>query len=278
MPSPAKMQADEAAALTRLVISYCLGRGLLSRPSGHISFCVHHPPEREDYAHYQWKRMKQLIPNCKEPSYVPSYNPDSRPGGGSWRLRVGSRWFETAWNLLYSDGYFHVGSHVLELVGAEAIAALWADRGRIQWSRRSKEWIGRLSLLRYPWDSAQMVHDWIYTLTGALGRIGHHPNNHDTPMIHYPQEELVKLLSGLSHTWMAQAPSLEDVFRTQALRNEIVATGPMEFDPQELSAARVRNLRRSHCIPQLDPEVLADEPPLVPTASSPLVLEPPVLS
>jgi hypothetical protein len=276
MPAPARLSWEESAALTRLVIGYCLGRGLLGRPGNSYSLIIHHPFEHEEYALYQWKRLKQFMPKAPEPSFVGSYNPESRPGAGNWRIRVGSKWFETAYKLLYPEGNFQITSSALELIGAEGIGALWADRGRIFPSKRSRGLIGHLHLHRYSWESAQLVHDWIYTLTGATGRIGHSPSAQERPMIRYSPKDVAKLIRAISHTWMAQARCLRDQFHTEEMVR-ITDEDPGWTAPPGPPPVEERRMRRSHVVPQLDPDAWLEEPPLIASERTARVLEPPAI-
>jgi len=142
----ARLNPDESAALTRLVLSYCLGRGSICLCSRTYSLQLHQPSAHKEYTHYQWRRLRQFLPTTKEPKYHPTG--DGKAGTGQWRLRVSSKSFETAFHLLYPDG-FRLSSAVLELLGAEAIGALWADRGRVLMTRGANYCNGRLHLSRY---------------------------------------------------------------------------------------------------------------------------------
>lgn len=217
--SRTRLNPDESAALTRLVLSYCLGRGSICLSSRSYSLQLHQPKAHGDYTHYQWRRLRQFLPSIKEPRYYPTA--DSRGGAtsaadggstGQWRLRVSSLSFETAYNLLYPDG-FNLSSSVLELLGSEAIASLWADRGRVLMSRDAVHCNGRLNLSRYRLDEAELINEWIYRLTGAEGRLQASSRPPFGPMLSYDSLATESLIASLGSTWMAQAECLSRKFR-----------------------------------------------------------------
>lgn len=203
----------ESAALTRLVLSYCLGRGSICLCSRTYSLQLHQPRKHEDYVNYQWRRLRQYLPNTKEPRYHPTA--DGRGDTGQWRLRVSSKFFETAYRLLYPEaGPMQVSSAVLELLGAEAIASLWADRGRVLMTKTANYCNGRLNLSRFSFAEAELIHEWIHRLTGCEGRVHHSPRSVDAPMLYYDSLATETLIASLRGTWMAQAPCLSRKFRT----------------------------------------------------------------
>ena len=204
------LNPDESAALTRLVLSYCLGRGSISLCSRSYSLQLHQPKAHADYIHYQWRRLRQFLPSIKEPRYYPT--PSERGDTGQWRLRVSSLYFSTAYNLLYPKG-FALTSTVLELLGSEAIGALWADRGRVLLSRGAQHCNGRLNLSRYSFDEADLIAEWICRLTGAEGRLAPSSRPPHGPLISFDSGSTEGLLGALGGTWMAQAPCLERKFR-----------------------------------------------------------------
>jgi len=206
----ARLNPDESAALTRLVLSYCLGRGSICLCSRSYSLQLHQPKAHMEYTHYQWRRLRQFLPTTKEPKYHP--NAGSDPNTGQWRLRVSSKHFETAFRLLYPSG-FRLSSAVLELLGAEAIASLWADRGRVLMTRGANYCNGRLNLSRYSFEEAQLVAEWIYKLTGTEGRLHHSPRSVKAPMLYYDSLATEGLIAALRGTWMAQAECLARKFR-----------------------------------------------------------------
>lgn len=200
---------DESAALTRLVLSYCLGRGSICLCSRSYSLQLHQPQRHADYTAYQWRRLRQYLPNTKEPRYYPT---SGAAHTGQWRLRVSSKYFETAYHLLYPDG-LRLTSAVLELLGAEAIGALWADRGRVLMTKNANFCNGRLGLSRYTFAEAELLHEWIRRLTGADGRVHHSPRDAQAPMLYYDSLATERLVTALRSTWMAQAPCLARKFR-----------------------------------------------------------------
>lgn len=217
----------ESAALTRLVMSFCLGKGSICLYSRCYVLQIAQPNRAGDYASYQWRRLCQFIPTAKPPRFhalSEDAAADLAEDRGQWRLRVTSRWFETAYNMLYPLGEadpetgfrpFHIQQPALELLGAEAIASLWADRGRVV--RGSTSLRGQLNLSRISFDEAELVAAWIGRLTGVNGEVDRNPRNHDAPMLFFEQDELMALLQTLHPTWMAQAPCLEEKFKPKPL-------------------------------------------------------------
>ena len=211
----------ESAALTRLVLSYCLGRGSLCLCSRSYSLQLHQPRTNMDYTHYQWRRLRQFLPNTKAPRYVPVKGADADGRAGQWRLRVSSKFFETAFHLLYPDG-FQVNEAVFSLLGAEAIAAIWADRGRILVTRGRNYCTGRLNLSRYTFEEAELMAQWISRLTGSGSTLHHGPRSFDSPMLYFDPESTANLMQAVADTWMAQAPCLERKFQLPESRQVLL--------------------------------------------------------
>lgn len=271
-PSRPVLTPDASAALTRLVLAYCLGRGSICLYSRSYVLQIHHQQALADYAFYQWRRVRQFLPAIKPPVHH-ALKPNQKGGGAQWRLRVSSRWFETAWRLLYKPDGFRVTSPVLELLGAEAIGSLWADRGRVLIPRSGERCFGRLNLSRYDWESAELVHDWIGMLTGARGRVHHSPTSVDAPMLFYDDEATQAILSAIDRTWMAQAPCLAKKFRRPAgpapgeeerlfeqLR-ERAAGSPLLQPRQTLIEARPKGIQGGRTVPALALAAGADADP-----------------
>jgi hypothetical protein len=221
-----QLSSGESAALTRLVIAYCLGRGSLCYVSRSLSLQISHAYGEEDYIHYKWRRLCQYLPRTTAPQLYRLGRADANENEafGQWRLRVGSRHFRVASNLLYPDGNsggIRLTSEPLELVGAEGIGALWADRGRIHYNRSSSFSQGRLNLSRFDWTSAALIAEWIGTLTGSHGELLPNPRLPETPMLFFDHLAIVRLMDALSGTWMAQAACLKPRFllkESEALR------------------------------------------------------------
>lgn len=238
MPSrhlQAPLNPDESAALTRLLLGFCLGKGSLCLYSRSYVLQIGQPRNLQDYSLYQWRRIRQFLPTAKEPKL----HELTTSAGGQWRLRVCSRHFETAFKLLYGSGAFMLNSSVLELLGAEAIANLWADRGRILMTRGANYCNGRLSLSRFSFDEAELVHDWIYTLTGAAGRVHHSPRSREAPMLFYDTDACERLMASLSKTWQAQAECLARKFRTPDQRKPSAAATDREALSAEMMMPQV---------------------------------------
>lgn len=249
------LNPDESAALTRLVLAYCLGRGSICLCSRSYSLQLHQPKAHADYTHYQWRRLRQFLPAIKEPRYHPTG--DGGGDTGQWRLRVSSLYFETAYNLLYPNG-FRLSSGVLELLGSEAIATLWADRGRVLMSRGAAHCNGRLNLSRFQPEEAELIGEWIYRLTGAEGRLQASPRPPYGPLISYDSQATEVLIASLSSTWHAQAECLERKFRRPDRRGR-----PPEGRRAEALRQRSRNSkavlqrRPGRQVPQLKPQAAA---------------------
>jgi hypothetical protein len=209
----------DSASLTRLILSYCLGKGSLTPTGRTYSLQVAHPKRELDYSTYQYQRIKAFLPTMKEPYLYAVHDKNGIQTGIQWRVRVSSKNFETAYNLLYGSGRYQINSPVLELLGAEAIASLWADRGRVLLTKNGNFCAGRLNLPRCSHDEAQLLHDWIWSLTGAVARVHHSPLSQYTPMLYYENNDVITLMDALRHTWMARATCLEKKFRTP--RNDL---------------------------------------------------------
>jgi hypothetical protein len=220
-----RLNPSETAALTRLVLSYCLGRGSICLCSRSYSLQLHQPKAHMDYIHYQWRRLRQFLPETREPRYHPVAGGDDTSRAGQWRLRVSSKYFETAFQLLYpiDQGapvqtgetpirHFQVSSAVLELLGAEAIASLWADRGRILTTRGANYATGRLNLSRFSFEQAELIGNWIRTLTGCEATLDHGPRSFEAPMLYYDWAATEHLIKALTGTWMSQADCLQRKF------------------------------------------------------------------
>jgi hypothetical protein len=191
---------------------------------------IPHPQLQQDYAFYQWRRLATFLPTMKQPvlQAVPA-----REGTGQWNLRCGSRWFETAWRLLYGvHGRFEVNPEVLQLLGAEALGSLWADRGRVLMTRGANYCQGRLNLSRYSWESAALLHSWIQLLTGASGKVHHSPRSVELPMLYYDSDNTERLVRAMASTWMAGSDCLQKKFRLP----ERSARG--KSDPREILEAQ----------------------------------------
>lgn len=206
------LNPDDAAALTRLVLGYCLGRGSVGLASRSYALQLHQPARHETYIRYQWSRLRQFLPGMKPPVFI-TKDPDRQ--SGQWRVRTSSRHFETAHRLLYPDG-LKITSELLELLGGEAMAALWADRG---WVNRSGEHYiqGRLNLSRFGFADAELLQQWIQRLTGADCRLDHGPRSDRHPMLVFSGQSTRELLQALNRTWMAQAPCLSYKFEVPPL-------------------------------------------------------------
>ena len=208
------LHPDETVSLTRLALSYCLGKGSVCLVSRSYSLQIAHPKAEFEYCTYQWRRLCQFLPTTRPPKLHVIPTRTAPDGAGQWRLRVSSRYFVTAYNLLYPGGERRITPDVLGLLGAEAIASLWADRARMVMSRGADYCVGRLGLSQYTFEEAQLIHDWIYTLTGAKARLHHSPRSALLPMLWYDNEACITLMQALKDTWMAQAECLRKKFRT----------------------------------------------------------------
>lgn len=214
MPNNAHVQlsSGEAAALTRLALGFCLGKGCICLVSRSYSLQLAHPKAELEYINYQYRRICQFLPATSPPKLHVIKSP-GKPDAGQWRLRVSSRYLETAYHLLYPNNRFQLSSCVLELLGGEAIATLWADRARVLMTKRSNYCLGRLGLSRMTFDEAELIRQWIFSLTGCESTLGHNPRSQDAPMLYFSSLNTIKLIETLQHTWMATAPCLERRFR-----------------------------------------------------------------
>lgn len=266
-PPTVYLNPYEAAALTRLVMSYCLGKGSICVYSRSYVLQLPQPKRYGDYSRYQWRRLCQFIPTAKEPKFVPMKSNDSL---GQWRLRISSRWFETAYNLLYplehaeADGYrlFRLNRDVLGMLGAEAIASIWADRARLIASGSGHR--AQLNLSRLDFEQAELIADWIAALTGAHSRLGESARNPGAPMLFYSPQDLARLLVALRPTWMAQANCLERKFQLpggSSTEELLLAAEPIpiapggDHRPLPRHGARRRGARRQLPMSTLPPDL-----------------------
>lgn len=216
------MSPSEAAALTRLVLSYCLGRGSITAQSRSWVLKINQSSHREAVAAHEWEQLREFLPTIKPYKWVPGYSDRAAPGAGNWQVRVSSRYFETAHNLLYSNGFYVIRSSILELLGAEAIAALWADRGELLEAINRKGVLGKLTLNRYDFKGAECVRDWLYTLTGAKTWMSHVSYAPTTPVLEFDRQSMTQLMESIAHTWYAKTPVLRRQFDVPIeLRSEV---------------------------------------------------------
>jgi len=208
-----RLNPDEGVALTKLALAFCLGRGSLCPCNRSISLQIHQPAVMSELVYYQWRRLRLYLPTIKEPKFH-DYSQSAAGGAsaGQWRLRVSSVSFQIAHNLLYSDGFLLTPS-VLALLGAEGIASLWADRGRILTANNAAFGSGRLNLGKYSEGEAALIRDWISTLTGSRGTIGRGQRTSDAPMLYFDQAATANLLAALENTWHGQAECLAAKFK-----------------------------------------------------------------
>ncbi len=258
MTSTAQVRLNpyESAALTRLVMSFCLGKGSLCLYSRSYVLQIGQPHRCADYSRYQWRRLCQFIPSAKAP--VLHEGSGGGEGKGQWRLRVSSRWFETAYNMLYplsgmdETGYrpFRIEPTTLDLLGAEAIAALWADRGRLLVG--GKRLRGQLNLSRVSFAEAELVCEWIARLTGCHGVVDHSPRNGAAPMLFFDREAVLGMLQALRPTWMAQAECLASKFQPKdELKLPPVAPSRRHVTPRPPSRRRAVPVLRNEQPPEL---------------------------
>lgn len=222
LTSTARIQLNpyESTALTRLVMAFCLGKGSLCLYSRSVVLQVGQPSRCGDYSRYQWRRLCQFLPQAKPPVLFMSkhHQPEVAERKGQWRLRVCSRWFETAYNMLYPvDGMdetgfrpFRVDETALSLLGAEAMASLWADRGRLLTGSRRLQ--GQLNLSQLSFSEAEVIQGWIARLTGAHGVVDHSPRRYGAPVLKLEGEDAAAMLQALKPTWHAQASCLASKF------------------------------------------------------------------
>jgi hypothetical protein len=263
------LSPPESAALTRLVIAYCLGRGSLCVASRTLCLQLYHPARFEEYAFYQWRRIRRFLPNCKPPRLHEQktgrvVNPDSGEDEGTgqarvpsdsrlkqaeigwapaqWRMRVSCLHFRTAFNMLYPMGGGHgleITPDALSLVGAEAMASLWADRGRMMKRKSSSCVEGRLSLSRHSWVSAATIAQWISQVAWAQPTLAPNPRYPKLPMLYFDHTQLTRFLGVLGETWMATAPSLASKFALPSaidLQQQLIDERLALYAPMEAAA------------------------------------------
>lgn len=249
-PRSYPLSPPETAALTRLVLGFCIGRGSLCLVTRSISLQCYQPRAHEDYSFYQWRRLCQFLPRVHQPRLHENVtgklieNPEESDDAAQWRMRTSSKHFRVAFTLLYPHGSgrgIQLTSDALSLLGAEAIASLWADRGRLVQGRGQPHVQGRLNLSRYDWGSAGCIAQWIQSLTGACSQIASNPRSKRSPMLFFDHSSIARLLGQLGDTWMAQAGCLRpkfalpaaDEFREQLMR-ERLSSLPLNAPPVAL--------------------------------------------
>lgn len=186
----------------------------------------------EDLIFYQWRRLCQFLPSVKQPKLHgqstgkiiddPQGGDDERPAQAQWRLRASSLHFHVAYRMLYPNGSgagLQLTEEALSLIDTEAMASLWADRGRIHRPRSDPQAQGRLNLSRFDWGSAVLINQWIHRLSGASGTIAGNPWRRKTPMLFLDNSNLVKFLAVLGNTWHAQAGCLQSKFLLPEVRD-----------------------------------------------------------
>lgn len=248
----------ERAALTRLALSYALGRGSICLVSRSWMLQLYQPELHRDYAFYQWQRLREFLPYCKEPKRFvrPSTKgkdaEEALAGGAEWRLRVSSLHLEVSFRLLYpqgSKGGARLTTDVLSLVGAEAMASLWADRGRLLRPKRGTLVTGLLALNRYDWGSAEAIRQWIESITGAAAQLGPNPRNRRHPALHFDHTQITRFIGMIRDTWHANAGCLSRKFALPAadeLRELILADRLRDFSP-----VNEATIERDVTLPQL---------------------------
>jgi hypothetical protein len=115
-------------------------------------------------------------------------------------------------------------------------------------NKRQPYCTGRLGLQRHTMESAQLIHDWIFTLTGAMGEIRSSRYDLTIPMIRYDDLNTNKLMEAMASTWMAKAECLWPRFRTPNL----LMQGRMQhLATEELQLRERRHQRHLPAAPQL---------------------------
>jgi hypothetical protein len=267
------LSPPESAALTRLVIAYCLGRGSLCKASRTLCLQLYHPARFEEYAFYQWRRIRRFLPSCRPPRLheqktgrVMGGAPQGfsgretlgTPGSAApepadneegtqqaqWRMRVSSLHFQSALHLLYPMGGgrgLEITSDALSLVGAEALASLWADRGRLMRRKSSSCVEGRLNLSRLSFGSAATIAQWIAQVAWAQPVLAPNPRYPSAPMLFFDHTQMARFLGVLGETWMATAPSLASKFALPAaldLQQQLIDERLAFYTPIEAAAQR----------------------------------------
>lgn len=279
MPARVHLSPDQSVALTRQVLAFCLGKGSMAYYSRAWSFSITHPKPLLEYAHYQRSRLLRLVPTIRPPLWVKRRDASATETDGGYQLRFSSIYLETAYMLAYPNGEYRISSGILEMLGAEAIACLWADRGRIKIHKQRNTAVGLLLLQRHEFDAAELIHDWIFTLTGARARIGRNRATAHMPALWYTTDQLEKLMAALAHTWPAKAECLMPKFYRPAMSPEVLFSKP-SFKPVASVAAVLtppsirRASRLAYRLPSPQSELAPLAPPSPPEAQAQAVVPP----
>lgn len=221
------LSPPEIAGLTRLALSFALGRGSVCPVTRSFSLQLYQPHSAEDYIWYQWRRISVFLPKTKPPrlhealsgTAIDPQEKDDK--AAQWRLRVSSIHLQVARRLLYpqpNSSQPQITSDALSLLGVEAMACLWADRGRLVQPRGNPHAQGRLNLSRYDWRSAATFQQWIAALAGAHGQVAANPRNPASPMLFFDHQAVTTLIGMMGETWMANASCLKARFQLKAAR------------------------------------------------------------
>ena len=218
-PAMAYLSPFDASAFTRVVMSFCLGKGTICMYSRSYVLQISQRQNRKDYAFYQARRLRQFLPSVKPARYQVLGTSAKDPSRhiGEWRIRVASRYLLTAYNLLYpQQGEEHrkfvITPPALEALGLEALACLWSDRATVEQKVAGPR--ARLSFGRQSHEEVELLADWCERLTNVRPELAPHRTSVKLgPSLIFKGDGIHTVLEALKTQWHASAPCLHDKFQ-----------------------------------------------------------------
>lgn len=132
------------------------------------------------------------------------------------------------YELAYPKGVKTFSESLLEGLGAEHLAILWADDGNLSTPKR----IGRLNLYE-PIEQCEIVNRWVESICGAVGRYEDYEGN-GTGRLRYPASEMVKIAIAIKpylHPMMFYKVDMQ-YQRNVPIRNLLAASSPNQDLPR----------------------------------------------
>ena len=253
-PAMAYLSPFDASAFTRVVMSFCLGKGTICMYSRSYVLQISQRQNRKDYAFYQARRLRQFLSAVKPARYqvLGTSAKDPSKHIGEWRIRVASRYLLTAFNILYpqqaeEQRKFVITPPALEALGLEALACLWADRATVE--RKVSGPRARLSFGRQSHDEVELLADWCERLTNVRPELAPHRTSMKLgPSLIFKGDGIYTVLEAMQTQWHASAPCLADKFQLEGVKPK-----PVEPSDVVLVGRRPKNLQTERRQPILFP-------------------------